>query len=132
MAHRPGRGHRQSTWTRRRKQLHTKIYLGQIEFMLHTGNRFVRELASDEAPSPAKEWVLRLCLPPGRDRRTHNTPQPSYIEHGDGVLICVSDSNPQVLTLQVRGDRCPDGRPKQQGAVSACSVPPRCLSVTHS
>ncbi|SGZ25051.1 BQ5605_C023g09761 [Microbotryum silenes-dioicae] len=32
MAHLPGRGHRHSTWTRRRRQSHTKIYFDQAQF----------------------------------------------------------------------------------------------------
>ncbi|SGY43981.1 BQ5605_C001g00097 [Microbotryum silenes-dioicae] len=63
-----------------------------------------------------KLWVLRLCLPPGRDRRTHNLPTSSTEM---AMLICDSDTNtgdrgPQDLILQVHGDRCPDGRPKYQ------------------
>ncbi|SCV74472.1 BQ2448_8111 [Microbotryum intermedium] len=62
----------------------------------------------------AKEWVLRLCLPPGRDRRTQNLPTSSTEM---AMLICDSDTNtgeygPQGLILQVHGDLCPDGRPK--------------------
>ncbi|SGY77439.1 BQ5605_C005g03639 [Microbotryum silenes-dioicae] len=87
--------------------------------MLRTGNRFVREFASAKARAgwdTAKEWVLRLCLPPGRDRRTHNLPTSSTEM---AMLICDSDTNtgdrgPQDLILQVHGDRCPDGRPKYQ------------------
>ncbi|SCZ99010.1 BZ3500_MvSof-1268-A1-R1_Chr7-1g09352 [Microbotryum saponariae] len=49
--------------------------LTKFESILRTGNRFVREFASAKARAgwdTAKEWILRLCLPPGRDRRTHN------------------------------------------------------------
>ncbi|SGY53590.1 BQ5605_C006g03778 [Microbotryum silenes-dioicae] len=95
MAHLPGRGHRHSTWTRRRRQSHTKIYLDQAQFY---------------------EWVLRLCLPPGRDRRTHNLPTSST---EIAMLLCDSDTNtgdcgPQDLILQVHGDQCPDDWPKYQ------------------
>ncbi|SGY56342.1 BQ5605_C006g04128 [Microbotryum silenes-dioicae] len=93
--------------------------LTKLESMLRTGNRFVREFASAKARAgwdTAKEWVLRLCLPPGRDRRTHNLPTSSTEM---AMLICDSDTNtgdrgPQDLILQVHGDRCPDGRPKYQ------------------
>ncbi|SGY48229.1 BQ5605_C001g00631 [Microbotryum silenes-dioicae] len=93
--------------------------LTKLESMLRTGNRLVREFASAKARAgwdTAKEWVLRLCLPPGRDRRTHNLPTSSTEM---AMLICDSDTNtgdrgPQDLILQVHGDRCPDGRPKYQ------------------
>ncbi|SGZ22709.1 BQ5605_C022g09530 [Microbotryum silenes-dioicae] len=93
--------------------------LTKLESMLRTGNRFVREFASAKARAgwdTAKEWVLRLCLPLGRDRRTHNLPTSSTEM---AMLICDSDTNtgdrgPQDLILQVHGDRCPDGRPKYQ------------------
>ncbi|SGY62061.1 BQ5605_C007g04648 [Microbotryum silenes-dioicae] len=93
--------------------------LTKLESMLRTGNRFVREFASAKARAgwdTAKEWVLRLCLPPSRDRRTHNPPTSSTEM---AMLICDSDTNtgdrgPQDLILQVHGDRCPDGRPKYQ------------------
>ncbi|SGY19812.1 BQ5605_C017g08326 [Microbotryum silenes-dioicae] len=119
MADRPGRGHRHSTWTRRRRQSHATIYFDKLESILRTGNRFVREFASAKARAgwdTAKEWILRLCLPPGRDRRTHNPPTSSTEM---AMLICDSDTNtgdrgPQDLILQVHGDRCPDGRPKYQ------------------
>ncbi|SGY26743.1 BQ5605_C018g08768 [Microbotryum silenes-dioicae] len=44
--------------------------LTKLQSMLRTGNCFVREFASAKARAgwdTAKEWVLRLCLPPGRD-----------------------------------------------------------------
>ncbi|SDA03073.1 BZ3500_MvSof-1268-A1-R1_Chr11-1g03292 [Microbotryum saponariae] len=93
--------------------------LTKFESILRTGNRFVREFASAKARvgwDTAKEWILRLCLPPGRDRRTHNLPTSSTEM---AMLICDSDTNtgdcgPQDLILQVHGDRCPDGRPKYQ------------------
>ncbi|SGY77683.1 BQ5605_C005g03696 [Microbotryum silenes-dioicae] len=55
-----------------------------------------------QAGDTAKEWVLRLCLPPGRDRRTHNLPPPSMEMT---MLICNSDTNtgdrgPQELIVQ--------------------------------
>ncbi|SGY11902.1 BQ5605_C011g06313 [Microbotryum silenes-dioicae] len=112
-------GHRHSTWTRRRRQSHARSTLTKLESILRTGNRFVREFTSAKACAgwdTAKEWVLRLCLPPGRDRRTHNLPMSSTEM---AMLICGSDTNtgdrgPQDLILQVHGDRCPDGRPKYQ------------------
>ncbi|SGZ29688.1 BQ5605_C050g12477 [Microbotryum silenes-dioicae] len=93
--------------------------LTKLESMLRTGNRFMREFASAKARAgwdTAKEWILRLCLPPGRDRRTHNLPTSSTEM---AMLICDSDTNtgdrgPQDLILQVHGDRCPDVRPKHQ------------------
>ncbi|SGZ26336.1 BQ5605_C024g09889 [Microbotryum silenes-dioicae] len=93
--------------------------LTKLESMLRTGNRFVREFASAKARAgwdTAKDWVLRLCLPPGRDRRIHNL---STSSTEMAMLICDSDTNtgdrgPQDLVLQVHGDRCPDGRPKYQ------------------
>ncbi|SGY19533.1 BQ5605_C014g07674 [Microbotryum silenes-dioicae] len=93
--------------------------LTKLESMLRTGNRFVREFASAKPRAgwdTAKEWILRLCLPPSRDRRTHNPPTSSTEM---AMLICDSDTNtgdrgPQDLILQVHGDRCPDGRPKYQ------------------
>ncbi|SGY66963.1 BQ5605_C004g02730 [Microbotryum silenes-dioicae] len=95
---------RHSTWTQRRRQSHTKAYFDQARVRLA------------QAGDTAKEWVLRLCLPPGRDRRTHNLPPPSTEMT---MLICDSDSNtgdrgPQELIVQVRSRRCPDGRPKYQ------------------
>ncbi|SCZ87666.1 BZ3500_MvSof-1268-A1-R1_Chr2-2g05132 [Microbotryum saponariae] len=62
----------------------------------------------------AKDWILRLCLPPGRDRRTHTLPTSSTEM---AMLICDSDTNtgdcgPQGLILQVHGDRCLNGRPE--------------------
>ncbi|SGY11722.1 BQ5605_C011g06249 [Microbotryum silenes-dioicae] len=93
--------------------------LTKLESMLRTKNHFVREFASAKPRAgwdTAKDWVLRLCLPPGRDRRTHNPPTSSTEM---AMLICDSDTNtgdrgPQDLILQVHGDRCPDGRPKYQ------------------
>ncbi|SDA03070.1 BZ3500_MvSof-1268-A1-R1_Chr11-1g03290 [Microbotryum saponariae] len=85
--------------------------LTNLESMLRTGNRFVREFAPAKARAgwdTAKETVLRLCLPPGRDRRTHNRPTSSTEM---AMLICDSDTGdrgPQGLILQVHGDRCPD------------------------
>ncbi|SGY95722.1 BQ5605_C036g11511 [Microbotryum silenes-dioicae] len=103
VADRPSR-HRHSTWTQRRRQSHTKAYFDQARVRLA------------QAGDTAKEWVLRLCLPPGRDRRTHNLPPPSTEMT---MLICDSDTNtgdrgPQELIVQVRSHRCPDGRPKYQ------------------
>ncbi|SGY95639.1 BQ5605_C036g11507 [Microbotryum silenes-dioicae] len=79
--------------------------LTKLESMLRTGNCFVREFASAKGRAgwdTAKEWVLRLCLPPGRDRRTHNLPTSSTEM---AMLICDSDTNtgdrgPQDLILQ--------------------------------
>ncbi|SGY23797.1 BQ5605_C019g08983 [Microbotryum silenes-dioicae] len=93
--------------------------LTKLESMLRTKNHFVREFASAKPRAgwdTAKEWILRLCLPPGRDRRAHNPPTSSTEM---AMLICDSDTNtgdrgPQDLILQVHGDRCPDGRPKYQ------------------
>ncbi|SGY41389.1 BQ5605_C003g02505 [Microbotryum silenes-dioicae] len=93
--------------------------LTKLESILRTGNRFVREFASAKPRAgwdTAKEWILRLCLRPGRDRRTHNLPTSSTEM---AMLICDSDTNtgdrgPQDLILQVHGGRCPDGRPKYQ------------------
>ncbi|SDA01409.1 BZ3500_MvSof-1268-A1-R1_Chr10-1g02637 [Microbotryum saponariae] len=93
--------------------------LTKFESILRTGNCFVREFASAKARAgwdTAKEWILRLYLPPGRDRRTHNLLTSSTEM---AMLICNSDTNtgdrgPQDLILQVHGDRCPDGRPKYQ------------------
>ncbi|SCZ97375.1 BZ3500_MvSof-1268-A1-R1_Chr4-2g07172 [Microbotryum saponariae] len=75
--------------------------LTKLDSILRTGNCF---------------WILRLCLPPGRDRRTDNLPTSSTEM---AMLICKSDTNtgdrgPQDLILQVHGDRCADGRPKYQ------------------
>ncbi|SGZ30948.1 BQ5605_C046g12278 [Microbotryum silenes-dioicae] len=108
--------------------------LTKLESILRTGNRFVREFASAKARAgwdTATEWILRLCLRPGRDRRTHNLPTSSTEM---AMLICDSDTNKgdrgrQDLILQVHGDRCPEGRPKYLSL--ARSIRPRCLSVTH-
>ncbi|SGY45857.1 BQ5605_C001g00347 [Microbotryum silenes-dioicae] len=46
--------------------------LTKLESMLRTKNHFVREFASAKARAgwdTAKEWILRLCLRPGRDQR---------------------------------------------------------------
>ncbi|SGY56066.1 BQ5605_C006g04106 [Microbotryum silenes-dioicae] len=112
VADRPSR-HRHSTWTQRRRQSHTKAYFDQARVRLA------------QAGDTAKEWVLRLCLPPGRDRRTHNLPTSSTEM---AMLICDSDTNtgdrgPQDLILQVHGDRCPDGRPKYQIMASTPTWP---------
>ncbi|SGZ28006.1 BQ5605_C026g10248 [Microbotryum silenes-dioicae] len=106
--------------------------LTKLQSMLRTGNRFVREFASAKARAgwdTAKEWVLRLCLPPGRDRRTHNLPTSSTEM---AMLICDSDTNtgdrgPQDLILQVHGDRCPGVRPKYQviSSLHPSALPPR-------
>ncbi|SGY12385.1 BQ5605_C011g06489 [Microbotryum silenes-dioicae] len=93
--------------------------LTKLESMLRTKNHFVREFASAKPRAgwdTAKEWILRLCLPPGRDRRTHNPPTSSTEM---AMLIYDSDTNTgdrgrQDLILQVHGDRCPDGRLKYQ------------------
>ncbi|SGY12229.1 BQ5605_C011g06432 [Microbotryum silenes-dioicae] len=93
--------------------------LTKLESMLRTKNHFVREFASAKPRAgwdTAKDWILRLCLPPGRDRRTHNPPTSSTEM---AMLICDSDTNTgdrgrQDLILQVHGDRCPEGRPKYQ------------------
>ncbi|SGY43793.1 BQ5605_C001g00062 [Microbotryum silenes-dioicae] len=68
------------------------------------------QLGPDGADSRAKETVLRLCLPPGRDRRTHNLPTSSTEM---AKLIRDSDTNtgdrgPHDLYLQRHSDRCPD------------------------
>ncbi|SCZ99745.1 BZ3501_MvSof-1269-A2-R1_Chr12-2g03447 [Microbotryum saponariae] len=76
--------------------------LTKLDSILRIGNRFVREFASAKARAgwdTAKEWVLRLCLPPGRHRRTHNLPTSSTEM---AMLICDSDTNTG------------DGRPKYQ------------------
>ncbi|SGY58155.1 BQ5605_C006g04345 [Microbotryum silenes-dioicae] len=93
--------------------------LTKLESMLRTKIHFVREFAWAKARAgwdTAKESALRLCPPPGRDRRTHNLPMSSTEM---AMLICDSDTNtgdrgPQDCILQVHGDRCPDGRPKYQ------------------
>ncbi|SDA02813.1 BZ3500_MvSof-1268-A1-R1_Chr11-1g03170 [Microbotryum saponariae] len=93
--------------------------LTKLEPMLRGGNRFVREFASAKARAgwdTAKERVLRLCLPRGRDRRTHNLPTSSTEM---AMHICDSDTNtgdrgPQDLILEVHDVRCPDSRPKYQ------------------
>ncbi|SCZ98328.1 BZ3500_MvSof-1268-A1-R1_Chr7-1g09098 [Microbotryum saponariae] len=57
--------------------------LTKLESVLRTGNRLVREFASAKARAgwdTAKEWILRLCLPPGRDRRIHNLPTCTVID----------------------------------------------------
>ncbi|SGY19765.1 BQ5605_C017g08302 [Microbotryum silenes-dioicae] len=116
MADRPGRGHRHSTWTRRRRQSHATIYFDKLESILRTGNRFVREFASAKARAgwdTAKEWILRLCLRPGRDRRTHNLPTSSTEM---AMLICDSDTK--------TGDR---GRQNLILQVHARSIRLRCL-----
>ncbi|SGZ24137.1 BQ5605_C023g09709 [Microbotryum silenes-dioicae] len=67
--------------------------LTKLESILRTGNRFVREFASAKARAgwdTAKEWILRLCLPPGRERRTHNLLTSSTEM---AMLICDSDTN---------------------------------------
>ncbi|SGY17655.1 BQ5605_C015g07850 [Microbotryum silenes-dioicae] len=99
--------------------------LTKLESILRTGNRFVREFASAKAHAgwdTAKEWILRLCLPPGRDRRTHNLPTSSTEM---AMLICASDTNtgdrgPQDLILQVHGDRCPDGEDGSHPNIPFC------------
>ncbi|SGY80928.1 BQ5605_C009g05407 [Microbotryum silenes-dioicae] len=94
--------------------------LTKLESMLRTKNHFVRELASAKPRAgwdTAKEWVLRLCLPPSRDRRTHNPPTSSTEM---AMLICDSDTN--------TGDRGPQDLILQ---VHARSIRLRCLSVTH-
>ncbi|SGZ16771.1 BQ5605_C020g09065 [Microbotryum silenes-dioicae] len=94
--------------------------LTKLESILRTGNRFVREFASAKARAgwdTAKEWILRLCLPPGRDRRTHNLPTSSTEM---AMLICDSDTN--------MGDRGPQDRILQS---SARSIRLRCLSGSH-
>ncbi|SCZ98940.1 BZ3500_MvSof-1268-A1-R1_Chr3-1g05722 [Microbotryum saponariae] len=82
----------------------------KLESVMRAGNRSVRKFAS------AKWCVLRLCLPPGRDRRAHNLPTSSTEM---AMLLCDTDTNmgdrgPQELILQVHSDRCSDGRPKYQ------------------
>ncbi|SGY12272.1 BQ5605_C011g06450 [Microbotryum silenes-dioicae] len=54
--------------------------LTKLESMLRTKNHFVREFASAKPRAgwdTAKEWILRLCLRPGRDQRIHNLPTSS-------------------------------------------------------
>ncbi|SDA02961.1 BZ3500_MvSof-1268-A1-R1_Chr11-1g03237 [Microbotryum saponariae] len=107
--------------------------LTNLESMLRTGNRFGRELAPAKARAgwdTAEETVLRLCLPPSRDRRTHNRPTSST---DVAMLICDSytgDRGPHDLYLQRHSDRCPDlvGPSTKSLARSICL---RCLSVTH-
>ncbi|SGY69223.1 BQ5605_C004g02978 [Microbotryum silenes-dioicae] len=86
--------------------------LTKLESMLRTGNCFVREFASAKGRAgwdTAKEWVLRLCLPPGRDRRTHNLPTTLFSRC---TVIDVPMVGPSTKSL-------------------ARSIRPRCLSVTH-
>ncbi|SGY62500.1 BQ5605_C007g04700 [Microbotryum silenes-dioicae] len=93
--------------------------LTKLESILRTGNRFVREFASAKPRAgwdTAKEWILRLCIPLGQGRYTHNLPTSSTEM---AMRFCDSDTNtgdrgPQDLIPQVHGDRCPDGRPKYQ------------------
>ncbi|SGZ31117.1 BQ5605_C047g12308 [Microbotryum silenes-dioicae] len=112
--------------------------LTKLESMLRTKNHFVREFASAKPRAgwdTAKEWILRLCLPPGRDRRTHNPPTSSTEM---AMLICDSDTNtgdrgPQDLILQVHADRCPDGRPQvpsHQLAPSVCVASPVATTIS--
>ncbi|SGY46010.1 BQ5605_C001g00370 [Microbotryum silenes-dioicae] len=57
--------------------------LTKLESMLRTKNHFVREFASAKARAgwdTAKEWILRLCLRPGRDQRTYNLPTCTVID----------------------------------------------------
>ncbi|SGY12496.1 BQ5605_C011g06524 [Microbotryum silenes-dioicae] len=94
--------------------------LTKLESMLRTKNHFVREFASAKARAgwaTAKERVLRLCLPPGRDRRAHNLPTSSTEM---AMLICDSDTN--------TGDRGPQDLILQS---SARSIRLRCLSGSH-
>ncbi|SGZ22749.1 BQ5605_C022g09537 [Microbotryum silenes-dioicae] len=91
MAHLPGRGHRHSTWTQRRRQSHTKIYFDQARFYV----------------AYRQSLCEGICI--GQSSRSTEMAR----------LICTSDTNtgdrgPQDLILQVHGDRCPDGRPKYQ------------------
>ncbi|SGY66400.1 BQ5605_C004g02670 [Microbotryum silenes-dioicae] len=93
--------------------------LTKLDSTLRTGNRFVRGFALVNARAgwdTAKEWILRLCIPLGQGRPTHNLPTSSTEM---AMLICDSDTNtgdrgPQELIVQVRSHRCPDGRPKYQ------------------
>ncbi|SGY47601.1 BQ5605_C001g00547 [Microbotryum silenes-dioicae] len=82
----------------------------KLESMLRAGNRSVGKFAS------AKGCVMRLCLPPGRDRHAHNLPTSSKEM---AMLLCDTNTNmgdrgPQDLILQVHSDRCSDGRPEYQ------------------
>ncbi|SGY39388.1 BQ5605_C003g02208 [Microbotryum silenes-dioicae] len=118
MAHRPGRGHRHSTWTRRHRQSHTTIYFDQAR--VHPAHRQLlcegvrigqssRRLGYGQRVDPAP-------LPPARPGPTH--PQPSYVEHGNGDAY---------LRFRHQHGRSWTARPYSP----ARSIRPRCLSVTH-
>ncbi|SGY39197.1 BQ5605_C003g02167 [Microbotryum silenes-dioicae] len=64
MAHLPGRGRQHSTWTRRRRQSHTKINFDKLNSTLRTGNLF---LAETDAPTTflrrAPKWRCLSAIP---------------------------------------------------------------------
>ncbi|SGY77490.1 BQ5605_C005g03651 [Microbotryum silenes-dioicae] len=116
-AHLPGRGHRHSTWTRRRRQSHTKIYFDQAQFYVAYRQSLGEGTCIGQSSRRLGQRVGPAPLPTSWPRPTH--PQPYYVEHQMAMLICDSNTNtgdrgPQDLILQVHGDRCPDGRPKYQ------------------
>ncbi|SGY38113.1 BQ5605_C003g01960 [Microbotryum silenes-dioicae] len=116
MAHLPGRGHRHSTWTRRRRQSHTKIYFDQARFYVAYRQSLCEGICIGQSSRRLGQRVGPAPLPAGRDRRTHNLPTSSTEM---AMIICDSDINtgdrgPQDLVLQVHGDRCPGVRPKYQ------------------
>ncbi|SGZ28669.1 BQ5605_C027g10403 [Microbotryum silenes-dioicae] len=116
LAHLPGRGHRHSTWTRRRRQSHTKIYFDQAQFYVAYRQSLGEGTCIGQSSRRLGQRVGPAPLPAGRDRRTHNLPTSSTEM---AMIICDSDINtgdrgPQDLILQVHGDRCPGVQPKYQ------------------
>ncbi|SGY16693.1 BQ5605_C012g06952 [Microbotryum silenes-dioicae] len=96
-------------------------------------NRFVGEFTSAKARAgwgTAKEWVCASCLPPGRDRRTHNLPTWST-EMAMLIRDSVTNTGNHGKTLSSRCSVidvqtvCPSTKS------SARSIRRRCLSGTH-
>ncbi|SCZ89755.1 BZ3500_MvSof-1268-A1-R1_Chr1-3g01557 [Microbotryum saponariae] len=84
MAHLPGRGHRHSTWPRRRRQSHTKIYFDQAR--LHVGHRdsLCEGVRIGQSPHRLGYGQRMGPAPLSNTLPGPTHPQPSSVEHGNG------------------------------------------------
>ncbi|SCZ96946.1 BZ3500_MvSof-1268-A1-R1_Chr4-2g06881 [Microbotryum saponariae] len=131
MAHLPGRGHRHSTWTRRRRQSHTKIYFDQARVHVAYQESLCEGVRIGQNPRRMGYGQRMGPTPLGRDRRTHNPPTSSTEM---AMLICDSDTYTETVDHKTLFSRCtvidvPMVGPSTKS--SARSIRLRCLSGSH-
>ncbi|SGY29942.1 BQ5605_C002g01099 [Microbotryum silenes-dioicae] len=112
MAHLPGRGHRHSTWTRRRRQSHTKIYFDQARFYVAYRQSFCEGICIGQS-----------------SRRLGQRVAPKW-----RCLSAIPTPTREIVDLKTLFSRCtvidvPMVGPSTKSL--ARSIRLRCLSVTH-